>query len=458
MTKGSHKAKFDLMASKIPSIIKSQFDQVDNSGLVVFRMLFGFLIFLESAGAIFTGWVNETFIQPAYTFTVIGFEWLQPLPGNGMHYYFGLMAVLGLLVMVGYKYRFSMGLFTVLWTASYLMQKSHYNNHYYLLILLCLFMWICPANKFASFDSNRNHIKSIHSCPRWCINIFKLQMWIVFTYAAIAKIYPGWLSGDFINLVFMRKENYPLIGAILQQDILQKIVVYAGILFDFFIIFGLLWKKTRVPSFIIAVIFHLFNSAVFQIGIFPFLMIALSIFFFEPETIRKKFLKNKTPVHLLKNDAYGLNKKFIISFLSIFFFFQLILPLRHLRMKGDVSWTEEGHRMSWRMMLRSKSGSVKFLIKNTENDSTWHINPNTEVSNIQANSMAGKPDMIWQFSQKLKKKYSDQGLENIEIYAQSNVRLNKSNFYSIIDPNQDLAASNWERFKHSTWILTPTKE
>jgi hypothetical protein len=446
------------MGSKIHSLFKSQFDQVDNSGLVVFRIAFGFLIIMESAGAIITGWVHETFIQPPYTFTVIGFEWLQPLSGNGMYYYFGLMAVMGLMVMIGYKYRLSMALFTVLWTASYLMQKAHYNNHYYLLILLCLFMLLSPANKFASIDSNRHPHKSSLTCPKWYINIFKFQIWIVFTYAAIAKLYPGWLSGDFINLIFIRKENYPIIGSFLQQEWLQIMVIIGGVLFDFFIIFGLLWKKTRVTAFIIALIFHLFNSAVFQIGIFPFLMIALSVFFFDPDTIRSRFFKNKSPALSLTNEVFDLPKKIFIGILSLFFLFQIITPLRHLNMKGDVSWTEEGHRLSWRMMLRSKSGAVRFLVKNPENDSTWLINPASEVSLTQANSMAGKPDMIWQFSQKLKEKYFKQGMENIEIYAKSSVRLNKSNFQSIIDPNQDLAATNWDRFKHSSWILTPPKE
>ena len=56
------------------SALKSQFDRVDNSPIVIFRMAFGLLIFAESAGAIATGWVKETFVEPAYTFTVIGLD------------------------------------------------------------------------------------------------------------------------------------------------------------------------------------------------------------------------------------------------------------------------------------------------------------------------------------------------------------------------------------------------
>ena len=81
--------------------------EVDNSSLVLFRMVFGLLAAAESFGAIFTGWVHETFIEPSFTFTVIGFEWLQPLSGDGMIYYFIVMGVAGLCIMLGLFYRAS---------------------------------------------------------------------------------------------------------------------------------------------------------------------------------------------------------------------------------------------------------------------------------------------------------------------------------------------------------------
>jgi len=423
-------------------------------------MIFGFLIFAESAGAIFTGWVKETFIDPQYTFTVIGFEWLQPLPGDGMYYYFALMAILGIFVMLGYHYRISIGLFTFLWTATYLMQKTNYNNHYYLLILLCIFMWIIPAERYCSLDSKRKRNIAKLTCPRWCISIFKFQILIVFTYATIAKLYPGWLEGDFINLVFERKQSYPIIGSVLQLEWLQKIIVVGGLIFDFLIVYALLWSRTRTAAFILAVVFHLFNSIVFQIGIFPFLMIGMCIFFFDPEKIRATLLKKKRLSYKSSdgNLNLALRQKVILYSFGLYFIVQIVLPLRHFGIKGDVFWTEEGHRLAWRMMLRTKSGTVKFLVKNPTNDSTWLVNPITEVSRLQANSMASKPDMIWQFSQKLKEKYMQQGIEKVEIYAQSRVRLNKSNFHPIIDQNQDLASTKWQRFKHSEWILSPPKE
>ena len=89
------------------------FKHIDNSALIIFRVFFGLLITLESFGAIVTGWVKQTLIEPQFTFSFIGFEWLQPLPGNWMYVYFGIMGVFGIGVMLGYKYRLSIIAFTL---------------------------------------------------------------------------------------------------------------------------------------------------------------------------------------------------------------------------------------------------------------------------------------------------------------------------------------------------------
>ena len=57
------------------------FTRIDNSALIIFRVFFGFLIAAEAIGAIFTGWVKRTLIEPQFTFNFIGFDFLQPLPG-----------------------------------------------------------------------------------------------------------------------------------------------------------------------------------------------------------------------------------------------------------------------------------------------------------------------------------------------------------------------------------------
>ena len=193
------------------------FKQIDNSPLIVFRICFGLLIAAESFGAILTGWVKRVFIDPEFTFSFIGFEWLQPLPGNGMYLYFLVMGLLGVFVMLGYRYRLSIIGFALMWTGVYLMQKSAYNNHYYLLTLLSWFMVFVPANQYHSLDVKRNpSIESI-KMSQWCAWIFMLQMAMVYVYAAIAKMYPDWLDGTFISLLLKQKANYVLVGELFQE-------------------------------------------------------------------------------------------------------------------------------------------------------------------------------------------------------------------------------------------------
>lgn len=103
----------------IPFLSKS----VDNSPLIVFRIFFGFLIACESFGAIATGWVKRVLIDPQFTFAFIGFEWLQPLKGNGMYFYFSIMGILGILIMIGYRYILSISLYTIYGLVSILCKR-----------------------------------------------------------------------------------------------------------------------------------------------------------------------------------------------------------------------------------------------------------------------------------------------------------------------------------------------
>ena len=431
------------------------FKNIDNSALVVFRIFFGLLIFLESVGAIFTGWVNRVLIEPQFTFSFIGFEWLQPLPGQWMYMYYVVMGVFGLLVMLGYKYRLSIIAFTVMWTGTYIMQKTSYNNHYYLLILLSTFMAVVPANRYLSIDVKLNPTIQRNSMPQWCSLIFILQMWIVYTYASLAKIYPDWLDTSVADILMQSKSDYYLIGDVLQQKWLHYFITYLGIIFDLLIVPLLLWKPTRKYAFFAAIIFHIFNSIVFQVGIFPFLSLALCLFFFEPKTIKDLFLKKKEYYNEVE---VAIQKKsvFISTLFLLYFIVQIVLPLRHWTINSEVLWTEEGHRMSWRMMLRSKSGTAFYKVIDKANGQTVPIKLEDYLTRKQMNAVSTKPDVIWQFSQYLKQNFEDKG-KDVSVYVDCRVKVNGKPFQQLIDPEVDMATAKWNIFKHNDWIL-PRKQ
>jgi hypothetical protein len=427
---------------------------VDNAPLVVFRVIFGFLITAEAWGAILTGWVRRAYIEPSYNFPFIRFSFLEPLPGDGMYLYYIVMGAAGIFVMIGYRYRLAMVTYAILWSGSYLMQKTNYNNHYYLLMLLCWIMCIIPANANLSIDARKNKTLRSDSCLQWHTWIFIVQITIVYFYASIAKIYPDWLNGIPVRIFFSAKKDYFLVGPLLQKDWVIYLVSYGGILFDLLIIPGLLWKKTRKAAFIISIFFHLFNSFIFQVGIFPYLGIAFALFFFEPEVIRKIFIKRPfNPVDPAVSPRWD---KLKLAILGVYLVFQLLLPLRHLFYPGLVHWTEEGHRLSWHMMLRSKTGYVNFKVKT--DSAEWFVNPNDYLTAKQSRKVASHPDMAWQFIQILKEDLSTKGIRDPQIYAYGGVSLNGRKHSPLYNPEVDLSAVEWEPFKHASWLLPIPKE
>lgn len=429
---------------------KFLFKHIDNTGLVLWRVVFGALIATEAFGAIVTGWLRRTLIEPQFTFNFIGFDFLQPLPGDGMYYYFILMGVFGLLVMVGYKYRFSMACYALMWTCVYLMQKSSYNNHYYLMMLLCWLMVFLPAHRWFSLDAKLTPSVKLPSTPRWTYLVVIFQIWIVYTYASIAKFYPDWLDGTTTALFMKGKSDYWLIGSFLQLDWVHMCIAYVGIFFDLLVIPFMLYTRTRLIAFVIGVFFHLFNSIVFQIGIFPYMSMAFAFFFFSSEILQKRFLpkKDRYTAGEVKVPNY---KPILIGVFSVYFIVQIGLPLRHWAFQDDVLWTEEGHRLSWRMMLRSKASRLVVYTQEEGSVEKKPYNYRMLLSNKQQRAAKSKPDLLWRLAKEIKKAEAKEG-KNVKVFMDVKLKINGGEYHQFIKPDVDIAAQKWQPFKHHNWL------
>lgn len=432
-------------------MLQRAYRPIDNAPLILFRILLGALIMTESFFSMFTGWVKTNLINPTVSLPHIGFDFLVPLPGIGMYVYYTIMGIFGLGILLGFKYRLSVAGFTLMWTAVFLMQKASYNNHYYLLILVCVIMYFLPANRYASLDVKNNpKLKSL-SMPQWCAWIIIVQMTIVYFFATISKFYPDWLDGTFTGILFNRMPDYPIIGFLFKEKWFHLFIAYAGILFDGLIIPALLWKRTRNLALIASLIFHLFNSATLKIGIFPYFALSVVVFFYPPEIIRALFFRKKPSLKNVDIPYYS-SSKVLLYFFIPFFILQLLLPIRHWFIKGDVLWTEEGHRLSWRMMLRDKRGMTSFRIvdKKTNQELAYPINE--KLTQKQLGFVATKPDGMWQMAQYIKKEFAQQGKE-VQIFIDSKLAVNGKPYEIFIDPTVDFAEAKWDYFGHNDWII-----
>ena len=186
------------------------------------------------------------------------------------------------------------------------------------------------------------------------------------------------------------------------------------------------------------------------------MVLAFAVFFFEPKTIQKLFLKKK-PFY---EDNEVRVPKYGIVFAALYiayFLVQVGLPLRHHAFEDDVLWTEEGHRLSWRMMLRTRHASTTFRVVNSENNTVIPIKLIDYLSPKQMRHVSSKPDFMWQFAQRLKDEYAKQGI-GIKVYVRSYVSINGKPKKRFIDPEVDIANEEWHHFKHHDWILPSNQE
>ena len=329
------------------------------------------------------------------------------------------------------------------------MQKTSYNNHYYLLLIISFYMIFLPANQYASLDVKQQRTLEQKAMPYWVSLLFIIQVAIVYFYAAIAKFYPDWLNGTFTRILLTGTTSNEFFLALFSNKYFYLFIAYAGILFDLLIVPLLLFKKTRTIALVASLSFHLFNAIFLQIGIFPFFALTFSLFFYPPEKIRKLFLRNK-PVFNESVAENHFGKQIFLFFLLPFLFIQLLLPLRHHLIEGDVLWTEEGHRLSWRMMLRKRDGFINFKIKNNNTGEMTSYDYHKNLSPKQARTLATKPDFIWQYCQKIKQEYHG---KNISIFIDCKNNINNGEFKTLIDPKQDFAKAEWNYFWHNEWIL-----
>jgi vitamin K-dependent gamma-carboxylase len=238
------------------------------------------------------------------------------------------------------------------------------------------------------------------------------------------------------------RTDFPLIGHWFTEEWAAYVFSYGGLLLDLLFVPFVLWRRTRPVALCVALVFHLMNSRLFSIGIFPWFMIAANLLFLNPGwpriILRRGRLVAAPAVY--PRLVLRVRERAIVAILGVYFAAQILLPLRHHLYPGDVHWTEEGHYFSWRMKLRDKTGQAQFFVTDPVSQSSWEVDPFAYVTKRQYGEMVGQPDMILQLAQHIARSLREQGYPQIEVRVWVGVSLNGRNPQVLIDPAIDLAA------------------
>ncbi len=433
--------------------------------LVIFRIIFGSMMAFSTLRFILKGWVEDLYITPTYYFTYYGFDWVKPFDGPTMHLLFWVMFICAILIMMGLFYRINIVLFFLIFTYIELIDKTNYLNHYYFVSIISLILIFLPSHRSFSLDCFFGICKKKTFTKSWTINAIKLQIGIVYFFAGIAKLNYNWLfeAQPLINWL-KHQSDFPIIGNLLLHDVTAYLFSWFGAIFDLSIFFILINNRIRIYGYIVVVIFHIMTIMMFPIGVFPLVMIGSTLIFFS-ENFHKIIIQIICKCLFIKsydinNDTYKGYNSFKIFFYG-FFILQFLIPFRYLLYPGNLFWTEQGYRFSWRVMLIEKAGYAQFYVHEPKQNRKMLIDNRNYLTPQQEKMMATQPDMILQYAHFLSEEFSDSlivepngekiQLNKPKITADVVVSLFNEGSKVFIDPTIDLSKEK-RGFKHKHWI------
>jgi len=441
------------------TLMQLLFKNKDASSLAFFRIAFGLIMCWEVCRYYYYGWIERYWIDPDLYFTYGYFHWLSPWDGNLMYIHFFFLGVLAIFIALGLFYRLSTILFFIGFTYIFLLDKSNYLNHFYLISLLSFLLIWMPANRKYAIDAALFPKLKSNTVPYWSILALQLQLGVAYFFGGIAKINGDWLRGEPMREWLLDVADMPLIGQYFSHPSAGLFFSYSGLLLDLLIVPFLFWRKTRIAAFIIICSFHFMNANLFKIGIFPWFMMAATTIYFNPNWVSQLLEKFKITdrANIVSPSLVhtSVTKKVLSYGFIIYFLIQFLYPLRHNLIPGNANWTEEGHRYAWHMKLRQKSAKARFRVVDNDNKKVTKVNPRKELSKRQYRKMSTRPDMILQYAHHLAKKHNRKGDKNISVYADVKTSLNSRAKQLLINPNIDLSKEQYHVFKND-WIVPLT--
>lgn len=422
----------------------------------MFRLVFGIIVCLQFIK--FRTVFLNSISQQIYFIKYDGFQWVELLPRPYLDYLF--------IVLIGASVLFTLGLlYRVAATAQFLglaylflIEKSMYNNHYYLFILVAFLMIFLAADRKLSLASALALKATWDKIPFWQIFTIQLQLFMLYFFGGIAKLNYDWLvNAQPIQLWLpdMLGANYAGLSET-QRLTLAYVISYSGLIIDLVGSFLLLHRRWRYYFMPFLVVFHLTNIQLFNIGYFPWFGVFSLVIFIGPEVWERwigKYFKSS-------DEQGGLSLKWAAFILIPFFIWQFIFPLRHWAMAGDVRWNMKGYDFAWFMKLNDTRPIFRMQVRLPGSTESYTFD-NYEVLNSsrQMLFLSMYPYDCVSYAHFvedwLKQENSITG--DIRVFCDSYVSLNDGGFQRKIDPLIDLTTINpdgmGKYFRDDNWVI-----
>lgn len=457
------------------SWVENLFSPIDIASIAVFRISFGLLLLYDVYRYFARDWIKLQYIDPPYHFALFGFDFIQPLPGDGMYWLFAALGLCALLIALGLFYRLAITAFFIGFSYLFLIDEALYMNHFYLVGLLAFLMIFVPAARGWSLDAYFSGRPQNATVPGWSLWILRAQVEILLIYAGIVKLNADWLQGEPLGYWLAHSAHLPVIGPLLLDDRIIQLGAWGATLLHLTGAVLLLFRSTRLYAFLAYCVFHFLNHTFFYIGIFPWLTIAATLLFFDPwwpRTVWQNLRRlARLPIAVSAQAADPPVEKTanvwlmpaprmrvaIVTLIVGWITLQVLVPLRHHLYPGTSSWHEQGLNFSWQMMLRQKKGHAVFYVCDPNTHKQWIVDPRSLLTQHQYGEMTVRPEMIRRFAHYVEKVWAERhGTRDVEVHAFTAASLNGRRSQALVDPRRDLTEIGYS-FGNSDWIVPLTQ-
>jgi len=435
--------------------------------LIVFRIAFGVVMCWWAVNNLRNGIPYHSYTLPEYHFTYFGFDWIKPIDlsltlggiaVDGMSLLFMSLAGLAICIALGIWYRVVAVLFGIGYLYWFMLDKAYYLNHYYLCTILSLMMPLFPADRAFSVGAWLHPERRSDTAPAWCLWLLRFQIGVPYFFGGIAKLNADWLRGQPMRTTLSYMTDHPWISRFpFDQESLVQLVCWGGVVFDLAIIPLLLFRKTRLFGFLLTCAFHFSNHNLWNIGIFPWLMMAATTVFFNPGWPRQLLHRlgwmsapNLPDAEVISR--YTFQQRFVLVSFCLWLSVQVMVPLRVFVSPGNPSWSEYTHHFSWHMLLRAKVSGVRVYATDPESGRSGTIDLRQYLTRRQLSVVGRDPRMIHQLCLFISDDLATKGHPDVELRALALVALNGRKPQPIIDPTVDLARQPRD-LSYPDWIV-----
>ncbi|GAB4380525.1 MAG: hypothetical protein Kow0075_11880 [Salibacteraceae bacterium] len=277
--------------------------------------------------------------------------------------------------------------------------------------------------------------------------------------AGLAKINYDWLVLAMpLSIWLPAQDHLPVIGPFLRSPITAYLFSWCGMLYDLFIPLLLCIARFRVMAYLAVLVFHLATGVLFQIGMFPLIMVGATLIFFSPawhDRVLSRF-EGTLGIGYTTITSGPRMGRVVLPVFFVWFLIQIALPFRHLMYPGDVFWHEQGYRFSWRVMLMEKAGYAQFVIRDKSGRSIEVDNADF-LTPVQEKMMSTQPDLMLQYAQFLKSYYMGLGVDDPSVHARVYVTLNGRPSTPYVSPETNLANFQ-DGFEPRSWLLPSPRQ